>query len=138
MIRWVRGNIFDSEAELLVDPVNCVGISGAGLAKEFKQRYPNAVKAYEAACREGLIAIGQGLWVDCVYFFPTKDHWRRPSQLEYIEAGLRDFVTRIAIFHSVAFPALGCGLGGLRWPAVKALMEKYLADLDLDIEIYQP
>lgn len=33
-------NIFDIQAEAYVVPVNCVGIMGAGLALEFRRRYP--------------------------------------------------------------------------------------------------
>lgn len=57
--------------------------------------------------------------------FPTKAHWRQPSKLEYIAAGLADLVRtkgRLGI-SSLALPAIGCGLGGLSWTDVKPLIE---------------
>ena len=39
---------------------------------------------------------------------------------------------------SIAFPALGCGNGGLDWNDVKPLMYEYLKDLDIEIKIYSP
>src|SRR5581483_3547930 len=70
--------------------------------------------------------------------FPTKKHWRQPSQLEFIEAGLQKFVAsytkeKIA---SVAFPQLGCGNGELNWSDVQPLMTRYLADLPINVYIY--
>ena len=49
--------------------------------------------------------------------FPTKKHWRNPSKLEYIEMGLKKFVATYEEkeITSIAFPQLGCGLGGLNW-----------------------
>jgi len=70
--------------------------------------------------------------------FPTKYDWRNKSRIEYIEAGLRYFVEHYKEWgiKSVAFPQLGCGEGGLEWNTVKKIMEKYLSNLDIEIEIY--
>jgi O-acetyl-ADP-ribose deacetylase (regulator of RNase III) len=71
--------------------------------------------------------------------FPTKKHWRDPSRVDYIEAGLVEFV-RIYEQHglsSVAFPQLGCGQGGLNWERqVRPVMEKYLQALSLPVYIH--
>ena len=40
MIRVIVGNIFDTGAAAIVDPVNCDGAMGRGLAKEFRARFP--------------------------------------------------------------------------------------------------
>ena len=72
--------------------------------------------------------------------FPTKKHWRSPSQLSYIEEGLRTFV---AIYQqegiaSVSFPQLGCGNGGLDWSSqVRPLMERYLQPLPIPVYIHE-
>lgn len=73
-----------------------------------------------------------------ILLFPTKEHWRRPSKLEYIEAGLVKFVQTYAEKNitSIAFPRLGCGNGELNWEDVRPLMEKYLNPLPIDIYIY--
>ncbi len=43
------GNLFDSEAQTLVNTVNCVGVMGKGIALEFKKRFPDMYKAPVAA-----------------------------------------------------------------------------------------
>lgn len=53
MIRYIDGNLLESDAEALVNPVNCVGIMGAGLAKQFKDKYPDMFDRYKELCRQG-------------------------------------------------------------------------------------
>lgn len=69
--------------------------------------------------------------------FPTKNHWRGDSRLEYSEAELKNFVNtyRPRGIAAAAFSALGCGHGGLQWSVVEPLMRRYLESLD-NIEIY--
>lgn len=134
MIKFVPGmDIFDHPINVtLVNTVNTVGVMGAGLAKEFKRRYPELNRLYRAACQSGEFGIGYILdWRSVngrrVLCFPTKKHWRNPSRLEYIELGLRELATMN--LEAVALPMLGCGLGGLAWVDVRALMIEYLGDL---------
>jgi len=63
--------------------------------------------------------------------FPTKQHWRDSSKLEWIDQGLIDLRKVLADneISSVAIPPLGCGLGGLDWQLVKPRIEDALADL---------
>src|SRR5882672_1596604 len=132
MITYVRGNIFESPAQTLVNTVNTVGVMGRGVAVEFKRLYPEMFKAYREHCERGDLAIGRLFFYrtehKSVLNFPTKKHWRQPSRPEYIEEGLKTFAQtyeRVGI-HSVAFPALGCGNGGLDFEKqVQPLMEKY-------------
>lgn len=143
MIHYMNGDIFRSEMQVLVNPVNTVGVMGKGLALQFKVRYPAMFEAYQTLCKQGNFEIGQlhlfradTKWI---LNFPTKQHWRNPSKLDYIESGLKHF---IEIYHdeaieSIALPKLGAGLGGLDWETqVKPLMEHYLSDLPIEIEIY--
>lgn len=136
-------NIFKSKSTALVNTVNCVGVMGAGIAKEFKLRFPEMFKDYVKKCNVNKIRIGK---LDIykindrkiIINFPTKDHWKYPSKLEYIEKGLIDFVKNYKSWNiiSIAFPQLGCGKGGLKWNDVKYLMKEYLIDLDINIEVY--
>ena len=146
MIEIVQGDIFASACHAMVNPVNCVGVMGKGLALAFKKRWPSMFVDYQRACRNGTLAIGRmhpyqvsdGVWV---INFPTKDHWRNPSKLEYIEKGLEDLkqCVRSIGLTSVAIPALGCGLGELDWPLVKARIHLLGAALpEVLIKLYEP
>ncbi len=151
MIHYVVGDLFASPAKVLVNTVNTVGVMGKGIAKDFKRRYPDMFKEYRALCKQGRFDVGQ-LWLykpdeldktPWILNFPTKKHWRKKSKIDYIEAGLKKFVSIYEAegIKSIAFPMLGCGNGQLDWESeVQPLMEEYLADLPIEIYIhlYEP
>ena len=91
------GNMFDSSMATLVNTVNCAGVMGKGVAFEFKKRFPEMYKEYVKLCdqkqlRPGTPYFYQDLCGTSIIVFPTKDHWRSPSKLEYIIKGLDWFV----------------------------------------------
>lgn len=144
MITYAKGSIFDSQAKILVNPVNTVGVMGKGLALQFKQRWPTMFKCYKLACDMGVLEIGdlyayKGEQGPVILCFPTKKHWRDPSKVEYIEAGLRYFTETYPLSRlgSIAFPMLGCGEGGLDFDSqVRPLMEQYLNDVPIEVYVY--
>ena len=141
-IQYCGGSIFTSTAQTLVAPVNCKGVAGCGLALQFRERYPNWYGAYRQCCTMGALRMGQPLlhWGDepWIISFPTKDDWRLPSELAYLEAGLAATVLLCARHgvESIAFPKLGTGAGGLSWEEVRPLMEAYLCSQPWDVFIY--
>lgn len=146
----VSGDLFASGAEALVNPVNCEGVSGKGLALEFKRRFPHAEKAYRWAAKAGFVRLGgpfihdrgairvEGRWI---VHFPTKRRWRDPSRLWDIEAGANALYRwlKAGEVNSIAIPALGCGLGGLDFADVRALfMEPQWHRLATDVQLFEP
>jgi len=139
MIELAHGNLLRADAEALVNAVNCVGVMGKGIALQFKRAFPANYRAYAAACRRGEVrpgamfvceeASGEGRRV--VINFPTKRHYRDASQLEDIDSGLRALVSEIRRreIRSIAVPALGCGLGGLRWSDVEPRIRAALGEV---------
>lgn len=148
MIHEVCGDLFGADVEVLVNPVNTVGVMGKGLALQFKHRYPDMFTAYQQAARRRELALGRmHVWrtgIECprlIVNFPTKSHWRERSRLVDIESGLADLVrvTTAEGVRSVAVPALGCGLGGLDWSRVEPLMVAAFAGVpDVEVRIYLP
>lgn len=145
MIKILVGNLFESKAVTLVNTVNCAGVMGKGIALVFKKRYPDMFREYLLLCQKDMIKPGVPYYYsdsngNSILNFPTKKHWRSPSKLSYIIEGLDWFVDnyRKLKITSIAFPALGCGNGGLSWNVVGALMYSKLKDLPIDIEIYAP
>lgn len=146
MIREVHGDILTADAEALVNPVNTEGVAGAGLALQFRRKYPVMYREYVRACQPGRMHTGR---VIChtiapphrfVISFPTKQAWRQPSKLEWIDEGLTDLALVIDYLsiRSIAIPPLGCGLGGLQWADVRELFEQRLGDLEVDVMLYAP
>jgi len=144
-ITYRSGNLLDSSMQCLVNPVNTVGVMGAGLAKQFKHVYPHMFETYTRKCKTGALKTGRIMFYRAhedphiICLFPTKEHWRSPAKIEHIEDGLKAFVKYYAEWNitSVAFPKLGCGLGGLDWEHhVQPLMSRYLGELPIPVEIY--
>lgn len=146
MIRFVNGDMFDTKYDAYINPVNCKGVMGAGLALDFKYKYPINFEAYKVVCNSGALKPG-GIYYTVqdhtvIINFATKDHWKDPSRIEWIEEGcrkLRDFwLSDQNIIESVAIPKLGCGLGGLKWSDVRPILIKYFNDItNVDIYIYE-
>lgn len=141
-ITFHGGDLFTANADALVNPVNCVGVMGAGLAKQFKDRDPAMFTFYREQCARGLLQPGRPVLYDqpkpAVILFPTKQHWRRPSQLEWIDQGLGALRELLPVWGlaTVAVPPLGAGLGGLAWPEVRDLIVRHLGGLPILIHVY--
>lgn len=145
MFKVLIGNLFESQAQTLVNTVNCVGVMGKGVAEEFKKRYPAMFKDYQSRCERKAVRLGEPyLYVDAsgarIVNFPTKNHWRAASRLADIERGLDYFVEHVTEWGvtSVAMPPLGCGNGGLEWTEVGPLIWRKLHALPIDVELYAP
>lgn len=145
MIKVLIGDIFQSQAETIVNTVNCVGVMGKGVAAEFKKRYPAMFQDYAARCAAKQVKLGEPyLYRDVlgtsVINFPTKDHWRSPSRLDDIVRGLDYLVAHAKEWglRSLALPPLGCGNGGLEWSLVGPVMYQKLSVLGVPVEIYAP
>lgn len=149
MIHFTQGNLLDANVEAVVNTVNTVGVMGKGIALMFKERFPDNFKAYASACKRGEVELGRMFvtrspeltgprWI---INFPTKGHWRFPSRIDWIEAGLADLrrvITEKSI-RSIAIPPLGSGNGGLVWGEVRPRIELALADLnDVEVLVYEP
>jgi O-acetyl-ADP-ribose deacetylase (regulator of RNase III) len=149
MINYMRGNIFENDADALVNPVNTEGVAGRGLAYDFAYFYPVEHKAYVAACKDGTLHIGTVLPVKTIgkererliIYAPTKRLWRFPALSAYVEQTLEAISYGFPTWgiSSIAVPSLGCGLGGLNFQwVVKPLTEKYLCELDGRVDVYLP
>ena len=148
MITYKQGNLLSANTEALVNTVNTVGVMGKGIALMFKEQFPNNMKLYKAACKSNLLQTGKMFVTQCesmeprwVINFPTKQHWRDPSKMEWIVSGLKDlreFILNNKV-KSIAIPPLGAGNGGLLWQAVRQQIELILGDLEnVDVQLYEP
>jgi O-acetyl-ADP-ribose deacetylase (regulator of RNase III)/uncharacterized protein YwgA len=145
MFRALIGDLFSSQAQSLVNTVNCVGVMGKGVALEFKKRWPAMFDDYQRRCAAKQVRLGEPyLYRDAagasIVNFPTKDHWRSPSRVADIESGLDYLVAHAEGWgiRSLALPPLGCGNGGLEWSEVGPLIYRKLHRAQFDIEVYAP
>ncbi len=149
MIEYRTGDILKTDADALINTVNCVGIMGRGIALQFKKAFPENFKAYKTACQRKEVQPGRmfvfktGSLINPKYIinFPTKRHWRGKSRLSDIEAGLEALAGEIRKLgiSSIAIPPLGSGLGGLDWKHVRSRIEAALSGLDdVRVIVFEP
>lgn len=146
MIYFVQGDLLESGAEALVNPVNCVGVMGKGLPLQFKKKFPGYFANYKQACDAGGVRLGRvtsykGVGVEKLVSFPTKNHWKDLSNYVSVDLGLASLAELIQAdnIRSVALPMLGCGEGRLAWPEVRDLIVRRLSHLtDVSIYVYGP
>lgn len=149
MITYHKGDLLKDDADCLVNTVNTVGVMGKGIALAFKKAFPHNFLVYQKAFAAKQLAIGRLLVVNDVNLllgqkfiinFPTKTHWRLPSEYSYISQGLdalKNYLEENDV-RSVAMPAPGCGNGGLDWNKVKPMIEEKLGGLSIDLRVYGP
>lgn len=157
MIREVKGDILESEAPIIVVPVNCKGVMGKGLALQAKQKWPKVYESYKSFCEGACPSFPNGLepgggvfiqhvpnkYIACL---ATKDDWRNPSKLEWVEEGLKQLVATIKNlnagtnglfeFGHIALPKVGCGLGGLDWCDVKPIVYRVFENTPITVDLY--
>lgn len=149
-IRRMQGDLLkQQDVDAIVNAVNCVGVMGKGLALQFKNAWPANFRAYAVACKAGEVRPGRmfihGLDGPAtpryIINFPTKDHWRDGSRIEFIRDGLADLVAQVRRLgiRSIAIPPLGCGLGGLAWSEVRPMIEAAFAPFpDVEVRMFEP
>lgn len=139
---YIKGNLLDGSHEVVVNPVNCVGIMGAGVALQFKRRYPEMFQSYIEHCRYGLMdkhvhVSYQKLDSTVVVNLATKYHWKNNSDLELIKHQLGElaYAAEVYGFDVISMPRIGCGLGNLSWSDVEPLIVNAFTDTNITIQI---
>lgn len=135
-------DIFSCDAQTIVNTVNCVGVMGKGIAKKYKKLYPDMFERYVLLCNQGLINVGK-LWLyksedKWILNFPTKTHWKYPSEISYLEKGLKKFIDTYEEkgLKSVAFPLLGASNGKIPPEVSLKIMIRYLKNCKIPVYIF--
>ena len=139
MIKYEKGDILnDIGTDLVMIPVNCEGVHGAGLAKEWSEKFPAEAKLYRSLCTDTYRQLQNGGDLTIIgnfIMFATKNKWKNKSSLNYITKGMKKLYDTLDNFEitynvNIRIPKLGCGLGGLEWPAVKYIIENEILSID--------
>lgn len=130
MLIFQTGDLLQSNADALVNAVNCEGCMGKGIARQFKLQFPKNNAEYVKICKSGDLRPGR------LYYYKER------GKMKYIEDGLNALVLLIdeLKIKSVAIPALGSGNGGLPWEEVKRIILQKLrtATPCVAVYIYEP
>lgn len=152
-IHITTGDLFANEhnAQAFAHGVNCVGVMGAGIAKEFRRRWPMMYEYYREPRILAWIEPGDCLpWVQddrtplqpvaTVFNLATQYNIGPHARYDWLEQAL-DRMCEIASYSSVtsiAMPAIGCGIGGLAWDRVRSVVEDVCGGWSGDVWLYEP
>jgi hypothetical protein len=140
------GNIFDNKfVEYVVIPVNVVGLLQTSLGMDFKKTLNEFYIEYQQFLRNEIFTTGQIAFSGDanlgLVFFAIRKSWHNKAKYMFVEHCL-NFLSGEIIYReirSVAFPALGCGSGGLDFDKVSQMIIKALQGFpNLDVYLYLP
>lgn len=128
-VLFTKGDIFSTDGlTAFGHGCNCAGSMGAGIAIEFKKRWPRMFDEYAARCADGRFGLGDVFpWTEgeiTVYNLGTQAHWKKKAQLPALATSLKKMVELAshAGIKRIGLPRIGAGLGGLDWMRVKRVM----------------
>ena len=145
IVAEVRADLFASNCQALVCPVNTVGTMGNGLALAFKNRFKGLNEAYLVFCKingfqkKGFMVfnVSPTQKVICI---ATKRHWKYDSKIEWIVHGLHHLAESYKDhgITSIGIPAIGCGKGNLEWETVYPVIKMFMEPIEIPVTVYLP
>lgn len=154
MVKYVKGNLLDSNCDYICHQVNCQGVMGSGIAKQIKERWPEVYekyrREYEMHLRHNRNPEYQLGNIDMIRVNDDKNCViNMYSQRSYGYDGKRytsydAFANALELIKAytlndatIGFPKnIGCGLGGGSWEVVSALIEDILGK-EYEVYIYE-
>ena len=140
----VEGDVFESNADVIVHQVNCQGVMGSGVAKQVREKFPEVFKAYQKRCRDTLTPLGHTLFVKSEgtvianLFAQDKFGYDGKCYTDY--EALRQCLTELSARcrgKVVAIPYLmACHRGGGDWDKVSKMIQEVLVDCDVTFYKY--
>lgn len=122
----INNDLFQAPEAWKVVTINCVGAMGRGIALSCKQLYPAIYEDYRARCSRAEVVVGKLTVYDKerIILLPTKDHFKDPSRVDYVIAGIGALLTENNQYlGGVALPPLGMVNG---WLSLQQRQECYL------------
>lgn len=144
-VEYRTGDLFSSDADAFAHGCNCKGTMGAGIAVQFRRRYPEMFQEYQRRCRAGLFCLRniytyEALDGKVIYNLATQIYPGADATIEAVGSCLRSMVAQPTKMNqdinSIALPRIGCGLGGLNWLDVKTVIEEVGSQTSIHLIVY--
>lgn len=144
MIKYVNGDIFTTDADIIIHQVNCQGVMGGGVALQVKNKYPEVFRQYKQYCNMHINNLGDVLVVPVdksrqIANFFAQDQYGYGRCYTSYDAFEKCLLFMKTYYHdySMAIPYLiGCNRGGGDWQVVSKMIEDILGDCDVTIYRY--
>lgn len=154
MVKYVKGNLLDSDCDYICHQVNCQGRMGSGIAKQIRERWPEVYTKYRKEYDFWTQQMGRtmsplgnidivrinnsnqsviNMYTQSAYGYDGK----RYTSYDAFERALNLIRTYIPDDVKIGFPKnIGCGLGGGDWEIISDLIERILGQTN-DVYIYE-
>lgn len=143
-IELVKGDIFETPGIVAyAHGVDCAGEMSAGIAGQFKKRWPAMFAEYHALCKAGRLGLGEVFpWIGedvTIYNLAIQRHWREKAKVAALSAALRKTVSLATAsgITRIGAPRLGAGLGGLEWLRVRRILDDVGAETPVTIVVFE-
>jgi O-acetyl-ADP-ribose deacetylase (regulator of RNase III) len=141
---FTKGDIFAAEGvRAYAHGCNCAGSMGAGIAIEFKRRWPRMYDEYVARCADRRFGLGDVfVWSEgehTIFNLGTQEHWRKKAQIPALTKSLTkmlEFAVNAGI-ERVGLPRIGAGLGGLDWTRVKKVITEAAVEPKVTMVVFE-
>lgn len=140
---FVRGDLFGSGLSAMAHGCNCAGAMGAGIALEFRKRYPRMYAEYRHRCLKGQFNPGDVFpWSEdgvTIFNLGTQADWHHGATLSSIDRSV-ERMTQLASdmgIGCVGLPRIGAGLGGLPWFQVRVILERLGETTPIELRVFE-
>ena len=143
VITELRGDLFEVGLAALAHGCNCAGSMRAGIAKEFRRRWPAMYSQYRARCRTGAFLPGDVLvWPGSPVIYNLAVQLR-PGPLAMLGAIEVSVARMLELAEAdglpaVGMPRIGCRPGGLCWDEVGPVLDDLAAASTVDLVVVEP
>jgi O-acetyl-ADP-ribose deacetylase (regulator of RNase III) len=143
-LEWTAGDLFAAkDLPALAHGCNCAGSMGAGIAVEFRRRWPDMYAAYTQLCKDGRFQPGDVFVWEApertIFNLGTQKTWRKKATLAAVEKSLIRLV-EIADeknISRVGLPRIGAGYGKLDWAKVRGILERVGAPAAVTLVVFE-
>jgi O-acetyl-ADP-ribose deacetylase (regulator of RNase III) len=126
LLQEMEGDLFGIGFPAIGHGCNCLGVMGAGIAVEFRRRYPDMYEEYRTFCKAGLAEPGDVLPYDAadgtvIYNLLTQPLPGATATVAHIVAAMARTIEdcKARSIGQLGIPRIGAGHGGLKWEDVR-------------------
>lgn len=139
-----EGDIFTTEAPAIGHGINNKGVMGAGIALQFKQRYPDMYETYRNACEQGVVRGGFCYpWIldggkGMILNICSQEEPGANASYDFLVQGVKQALSQAVWYNfpTIALPRIGSGIGGLDEGLVETILTHLAESSPIDIELW--